>query len=55
MEEEFLTRFINEDDDLEDTNWDDDPDVKEENDDDEEDGEGDLAVDGDDAPAEEEE
>ncbi len=28
MEEEFLTRLINEDDDFEDTNWDDDDDSK---------------------------
>ena len=34
MEEEFLTRLINEDDDLEDDNWDDDKDADSDGDDD---------------------
>lgn len=62
MEEEFLTRLINEDNDFEDTNWDsDDDDTKngtdddDKVDDDEEEEEEEVAVDDDDAPAEEEE
>ena len=51
MEEEFLTRLINEDDDLDD-NWDADADA---DDDADADSDDDAAADDDDAPAEEEE
>jgi len=57
MEEEFLTRLINEDDDFEDTNWDDgaDDDGKIADDDEDTDDDGKIADDDEDSPTPEEE